>query len=95
MKELKNLHIENDKRYSPFLLASSFCGFINFVGSYLDRGVIYWKFSPKDKALALLDQFNTKTEPKIPAKDLFDAIDTFWKQVAEARNGRMQYGEKK
>ncbi|PIR42208.1 hypothetical protein COV25_04270 [candidate division WWE3 bacterium CG10_big_fil_rev_8_21_14_0_10_35_32] len=86
MLEIKNVHIENDKVNAPFLLSAYFCGLIKFVGSYSKNGVVYWQFSPKERAQTLLTQFYTKTEPHIPAKDLFDAIDTFWKQVSEARN---------
>ena len=85
-------HIENDKHNSPFLLAASFAGLITFNGSQSKNGVLYWQFSPQDKALKLLDQFQTKTEPHIPARDLFEAIETFWKQVAHTRNGGMNYG---
>lgn len=93
MNTSSNLHIENDKHNAPYLLAASFTGLITFNGSYLDHGVLYWKFSPQDKALELLEQFNTKTEPHIAAQDLFTAIETFWRQVAKARNGGMKgYG---
>ncbi len=95
MDTLSNVHIENDKRNSPYLLAASFVGFITFNGSYLEHGVLYWKFSPQNKAIELLDQLNTKTEPHIPAQDLFTAIETFWRQVAKARNGEMNYGANK
>ena len=95
MDTLSNVHIENDKRNSPYLLAASFAGLITFNGSYLDQGVLYWKFFPQNKALELLEQLNTKTDPHIPAQDLFNAIETFWRQVAKARNGGMNYGANK
>ncbi len=95
MDTLSNVHIENDKRNSPYLLAASFIGLITFNGSYLNNGVLYWKFSPQNKALELLEQLNTKTEPHIPAQDIFTAIETFWRQVAKARNGEMNYGANK
>lgn len=92
MNTSSNLHIENDKHNAPYLLAASFTGLITFNGSYLDHGVLYWKFSPQDKAVELLEQLNTKTDPHIAAQDLFTAIETFWRQVAKARNGGMNYG---
>ncbi len=92
MNPLNDVHIENDKRNAPYLLAASFAGLIQFKGSYCENGVLYWQFSPKDKALELLEQVNTKTDPPIPAQDLFTAIETFWKQVAKTRNGGMRYG---
>lgn len=94
MEECMNLHIENDKINAPFLLAASFHGLVEFVGRSSDNSVLYWQFSPKDKVLKLLEQFNTKTEPHIPARDLFEAINTWWQEVAEMRNGAMQYGER-
>lgn len=87
----RNLYIENDKRNAPFLLAASFRHLIEFHGSHLENGVLYWLFTPKDKARILLERFNTKTEPHIAAKDLFEAIETWWRQVSKARNGGIQY----
>gem|GEM_PF-6833811 len=49
MNTLSNVHTENDKRSSSYLLAASFIGYITFNGSYLDNGVLYWKFSPPPK----------------------------------------------
>lgn len=94
MSNVEDLYIENDKVNAPFLLAASFNGLVKFNGSYSNGTTLYWQFTPKDKALALLDQFQTKTEPYIPAKDLFQAIEAFWKQVAKTRNeGIKEYGE--
>lgn len=84
---MENSYIENDKINAPFLLSASFNGLIKFAGSYVQNGVLYWYFTPKDKAQLLIKQLQTKTEPHIPARDLFGAIDTFWKQVNEARDG--------
>lgn len=95
MEKFKNLHIENDKTNSPFLLAASFSGLVKFGGSYTQGGILYWQFEPKDVSVTLLEQLRTKTEPHIPAKDLFDAIETFWRQVSEVRNGEIKYGEPK
>jgi len=86
-QELNDQHIENDKRYSPFLFAASFHNLVSFVGSHQNNGVLYWHFAPKNKAEALISQFHSKTNPPIPALDLFEAIETFWRQVANARNG--------
>lgn len=90
MNEYKEVFIENDKFNAPFLLAASFRGLVKYLGSHIDKGVLYWHFYPQDKCLFLLEQFRVKTEPPIPAKDLFEAIETFWKQVSKARNGEMQ-----
>lgn len=87
MENFEDVLIENDKIHCPFLLAASFNGLIKFTGSYIQNNILYWYFTPKDKAKLLIQQFNTKTEPHIPAKDLFEAIDTFWKQVNESRDG--------
>ena len=92
MDRLNNVHIENDKCAAPFLLAASFKGLIRYLGSHSDKGILYWHFFPQDKCEFLLEQFRSKTEPQIPAKDLFDAIDTWWKQVAETRHGGNRYG---
>ena len=91
-KEFKNVHIENDKFNAPFLLAASFRGLVKFLGSHTDKGVLYRHFFPEDKVKFLLEQFRSKTEPPIPAKDLFEAIETFWKQMNEVRNERIRHG---
>ncbi len=95
MDRLNNVHIENDKFAAPFLLAASFKGLIKYLGSHCDKGILYWHFFPQDKCEFLLEQFRSKTEPQIPAKDLFEAIETFWKQVAETRNGGNRNGSTK
>lgn len=84
----RNLHIENDKWNAPFLLAASFQGLIKFRGDYSQDGVLYWQFFPKAKAEELIRQFKTKTNPLIPARDLFEAIDEFWTQVSQVRGGK-------
>lgn len=94
MNNVEDLYIENDKINAPFLLAASFIGLVKFIGSYSSGTTLYWRFTPKDEALSLLDRFQTKTEPHIPAKDLFQAIEVFWKQVAKTRNeGNKEHGE--
>lgn len=92
MKDIDELYIENDKINAPFLLAASFNGFVQFAGSDIKNGILYWKFTPKDKVQNLLEQLKTKTEPHIPAKDLFEATEAFWQQVSKARNGEMNEG---
>ena len=85
-----NEHIEKDKTLAPYLLAASFSGLISYIGNYSQEGVLYLKFQPKDKALTLINQLNTKTAPHIQPQDIFQAIEFFWKQVAELRNGVME-----
>ena len=87
MEQKSNELIQNDKRYCPFLFAASFQNLINFVGSHQENGILYWHFTPKDRAESLISQFHSKTNPPIPALDLFEAIETFWRQVANARKG--------
>ncbi|MBI5452868.1 hypothetical protein HY945_05400 [Candidatus Gottesmanbacteria bacterium] len=94
MRNKNDVYIEKDKVNAPFLLSASFNNLVEFIGSYSQNGILYWQFSPKDKVLTLLDQFNTKKEPHIPARDLFSAIETFWKQVVKTRNEGMKYGER-
>ncbi len=87
----EDVHLERDKQLAPYLLAASFSGFIEFNGSYSKNGILYWRFSPKNNAELLVEQFHTRTAPSIQAKDFFDAIDTFWKTVANLRNGENSY----
>lgn len=95
MKQLIDIHIENDKTLCPFLLAASFKGLLNFEGRHIENGVLYWQFSSKDKAQELVEAYYTKREPHIPARDLFEATSTFWKQISEIRNGENYYGRNK
>lgn len=94
IKESNDLYIENDKWNAPFLLAASFQNLIQFTGSFTKNGILYWQFSPKYKALSLVEQFRTKTNPSIPARDLFEAITVFWQQIAKTKKSEMNYGEK-
>lgn len=87
MQQQSNEHIENDKRYAPYLFAASFQDLVKFAGSHQDHGKLYWHFSPKNKAETLISQFHSKTAPHIPPLDLFEAIETFWRQVSIARKG--------
>jgi len=89
--EYYDQYVENDKWNAPFLLAASFQNFIQFTGSFTRHGILYWQFSPKDKAQYLIEQFHTKTNPPIPAQDLFEAINVFWQQIAKTKE--MKYGE--
>ncbi len=82
IQKLKDLHIENSKSFAPFLLAASFQGLLAFKGHYTQNGIVFWIFSPKDTAQKLIDQFQTKTDPHIPAQDIFNAIETFWEKVS-------------
>jgi len=78
----ENHYTECDKWNAPFLLAASFQNLIQFSGSYSRNGIVYWQFTPKDSALRLVELFRTRTEPHIPSYSLFEAIDTFWKQIS-------------
>ena len=91
---MEEMHIEKDKVFAPYLLAASFNGLVEFKGYQTIDGVVIWKFMPKNKSLELIDQFQTKTEPTICAKDLFEAIETFWKTVSKTRNVGMNHAKK-
>lgn len=92
MQNLEDLHSENDKIKAPFLLAACFNGHLKFIRRHVQNGILYWEFSPKDKALELVEQLLTKRDPQIPAADLFEAISVWWKQVSEMRNGEIKNG---
>ena len=87
MEKLEEIFITNDKKYAPFLLAASFNRLIKFQGSRFENGVVFWKFAPRDKAVKLIQRFNTKIGPHLPAKDIFEATSTFWEQVSLAKVG--------
>ncbi len=89
---MKDEYIENDKILCPFLLASSFNGHLQFLGSEIENGILYWKFSPKGTAKLLIRQFRVKSEPKLPAQDIFQAISTWWQEIEELRKGEIKNG---
>lgn len=91
MKE--EIYSTNDKWKAPFLLAASFQGLVSFETSSFQDGKLFWKFRPLISAQKLLDQFRTKTEPRLPARDLFEATETWWKQVAEMKERGMKIGQ--
>lgn len=82
INRLENQYIVTDKRLAPWLLSASFHNLISYKGHFVKNGVVHWVFAPKDKVLELIDQFSVKTEPHIPAQDIFMAIETFWEKVA-------------
>ena len=93
-----DVYVENDKTFAPFLLACSYNGLIKFEGSHVEGRVLYYHFSPKQKAIELIEQFQSKTTPPIPPKDVFEAWDVFWRQVEKTRdavNGGINYGAKR
>lgn len=93
MEELQGIYSTKDKWQAPLLLSASFSGLVEFRGSFEQNGTLYWSFTPRDKAVELLVKFQTKLEPRIPSKDLFEAIEVWWRQVAAVRNGEMKNGE--
>lgn len=93
MEEIRNKNITEiltcaDKLHNPYLMAASFQGLVRFTGSFVRNGILHWQFFPKDKALELIEQLETKTEPHIPILDFANATNKFWKNVEEARNTR-------
>lgn len=93
IKDSQDFILNNDKLEAPYLLAASFKGLVDFIGAEVNNRVLFWKFSPADKARELVGQLYTRTEPHIPAYTLFNAIETFWKQISEIKS--MKGGDEK
>ncbi|HCC41851.1 TPA: hypothetical protein DEP93_00040 [candidate division WWE3 bacterium] len=89
--EEKSNFITNDKRYSPFLFACSMNGYLVYIREFTQHKTIYFEFSPREKAKQLIDQFEVKNPLCIPERDLFDAIEYFWKKVYDAKGNRQRY----
>lgn len=85
MNNTENL-ITQDKVHAPFLITCSFNGYIKFVRSFSKNSVVYWEFSPLDKAQSLVEKFDVKIDPDIPLRDIFSAQEVFWRKVYEAKN---------
>jgi len=85
MKEI-NIFVTNSKIHAPFLLACSFNGYISFIRSFTQNDIVYWEFTPYEKAHELIDKFEVKVDPNVPLKDIFAAQDVFWRKVYEAKN---------
>ena len=74
--------LTSDKIYCPYLLAMVFNDRLDFIGVYKEGNKVTFEFSPEQKAKDLINSMEMKCEPQIPIKDVFGAIDYFWKQVA-------------
>jgi len=86
--DTKEIFICVDKLHNPFLMAASFQGLVKFDGSFIKDGILYWQFSPKEKALGLIERLETKTEPQIHILDFANATDKFWKTIENIRKKR-------
>lgn len=70
----KEIYQERDKNLATFLLA---CEEISFCGTESDGQTIYFLFSPKERAIGLVNLYYSKNEPRIPAKTLLESVDNF------------------
>ena len=78
-------YITQDKIHAPFLLACSFNGHINFIRSFTQDTIVYWEFSPHETAQNLIESFEVKVDPLVPSKDIFAALEVFWRKVYSAK----------
>lgn len=74
--------LTSDKIYCPYLLAMVFNDHLDFIGVHKDGSKVTFEFTPAQKAKDLINSMEMKCEPQIPIKDVFSAIEYFWKQVA-------------
>lgn len=70
----KEFYKEKDKNLSTFLLA---CEEINFCGTKANGHTIYFLFSPRKKAVRLVNLYYSKKEPHIPAKTLLESVGNY------------------
>ncbi len=66
-------------------------GFNLPINAMVGFGFRFWVFSPKNEAIELIQQFETKNEPRIPAKDLFEATEIWWREIAQLKSGGYKY----
>jgi len=78
------------KHIAPFLLTQTS---VKFEGTRIFNGVVYFKFSPKDKCLDLVNRFMSKTADLVQPKELLDAVETFRDRVFEMKE--KNYGDAK
>ena len=81
-----------DKQVAPFLLAASFSKMVKFEGKQLEGDVLYWLFSPEKEVNELVEKFYTKNEPHFPARDLFEAIETWLTDLKALKKIREEQG---
>ncbi|MBD3365891.1 hypothetical protein GF360_00955 [candidate division WWE3 bacterium] len=74
-------YIEKDKELVPFLLAASNNFLLRFERHFVKNGIVYWEFTPAKEAERLIEKLLRKSEPHIPVKDVFEAINFFWRTV--------------
>ena len=81
-----------DKQVAPFLLAASFSEMVKFEGKQLEGDVLYWLFSPQKEVDELVQKFYTKQEPRLPARDIFEAIETWLTDLKALKKIRQEQG---
>jgi hypothetical protein len=77
------IYESRDKQICPFLLIQDE---IKFLGTRVDNFIIYFRFSPFDKCIELVNQFSSRKAPLVQAKDLLDAIETYRDRVFEMKD---------
>lgn len=90
MKMEKEIYESKDKHIVPFLLVQDE---ISFEGLRFSGMIVYFKFSPLNKCLTLINQFMSRKATPVQPKDLLDAVETFRDRIFEMKEKR--YGDAK
>ena len=88
----KDLFKTKDKQIAPFLLV---CPEVEFIGVEQEGSILYFKFSPLDKCLSLVNKYMSRQAPLVQPKDILDAVETFRDRVFEMKDERRNYEEER
>jgi len=84
----EDVYESKDKRIVPFLLTQKD---LDFVGTETRYDILFFKFSPFEKCLRLVNEYMARKAPLVQPKDLLDAVDTYRDRVFEMKDKRMKY----
>lgn len=71
---MNDIYETKDKQITPFLLTRQD---IKFLGTKVVGRIIYFQFSPREKALELVNLFITRKVNPVQPKDLLEAVETY------------------
>lgn len=79
----QDIHFEKDKRLIPFLLSQSE---LNFIGTELVNGVVFFKFYPFVSAEKAINNFYNRTAPLVHPIDILESVERFKNELLKAKN---------
>lgn len=89
MEKTMDFYESRDKQICPFLLIQPE---VRFLGTRINRQIVYFRFHPKEECQQLVNAFISKKAPLAQPKDILDAVETFRDLIFEMKNEEKTYG---